>query len=286
MMMKRGQIQLRGRLRWKVRRLRRQMQVSKKSLDGMPIIFGNAIPKCGSKLLFNILRTLPQFGPCVDTGLNEIKPIFRGQLTNQAWINNQLDSLRPGDIRFGYLYSSQASIRRLTQPGWATFMIIRDPRDQVISEVFYALEMHAKHGMHEHLKSLPDMDSRLEAMIVGVKEGLAKRVGVREHYHRFLPWLKHPGISIIRFEDLIQKREATLSHILDRLESTGFSFFVDRDEAMSKLLEAMKPAKSETFREGKSGRWAELYSPEIIALFKREAGDLLVELEYESGLDW
>jgi hypothetical protein len=285
-MLRRGQIQLRGRLRWKAKRIRVMLRHGSSAMGSMPIVFGNAIPKCGSKLLFNILRVLPAIGPCVDVGLNEIKPFFRGESTSQAWINSQLDALRPGDIRLGYLYASPESISRLTADTWATFMIIRDPRDQVVSEVHYAMDMHKGHAMHDFLHRLPDMSSRLQTMILGVPEGPARRVGVQEHYERFLPWLEQSEVTVVRFEELTRFRRETLALILDRLLERGFRLFCTREEAINLLQQAMKPAKSETFREGKSGGWVDTLSRENIEAFKATSGQLLIRLGYEQDLDW
>ena len=44
--------------------------------------------------------------------------------------------------------------------------------------------------------------------------------------------------------------------------------------------------KSSTFREGRIGGWRDKLTPEQIALFKDVAGDQLIALGYETGVDW
>jgi hypothetical protein len=284
--LKRGQIQLRGRLRWKFRRAAAYLKHGPGAFSGQPIVFGNAIPKCGSKLLFNILRALEDVGPFVDTGLNEIKPFFRGEPTPTEWIQAQITALGPGDIRFGYIYAQPDLIDMLTGDGHATFIILRDPRDQIVSEIFYALEMHPGHAFRDYLQTLPDMQARIHALTVGVDEGPFQRVGVKAHYQRFMPWIVHPEICAVKFEDLIGDRESQIERMLGYLESCGFEASAPRLDIIERMVKAMQPKKSETFRKGVSGAWKEHYSPDNIAVFKKQAGDMLVELGYEEDLAW
>ncbi|MGH2625188.1 MAG: sulfotransferase domain-containing protein [Anaerolineales bacterium] len=284
--MQRGRIQVRGRVRWKLRRAGALLRHGPSRVGRLPIVFGNAIPKSGSKLLFNILRGLTRLGPFVDTGLNEIKPYLDGRPTPQPWINRQLDALAPGDIRLGYLYFHPDSLVRLSRPGWATFMIIRDPRDTIVSEVFYATDMHPGHALHEHMRSLPRVEDRIQALIGGIPEGPLRRVNVREHYERFLPWLGRPEVCLLRFEDLLRQREVELERMLGHLDQRGAAWDAPRDRAIAILAAEMAPGKSETFRQGRAQGWRDHFSPANKQLFLSVAGDLLERLGYESGPDW
>jgi len=283
--MKRGQIQLRGRLRWKMRRVQNYLRYGS-AADKLPVVFGNAIPKNGSKLLFNILRGLPSLGPFVDTGLNSIKPYFHGEPTSSEWIIQQLDALHAGDIRLGYLYATPENIRGLSRLGWANFLIIRDPRDAIVSEVFYSLDINPQHLLHDYLLSLGSMEARIHALISGIPEGALKRVDVRGHYERFLGWLEHEEIFVIRFEDLIAEPRVELGKILDHLAEFGFEPNMSRTSAMDILRGQMAPKKSETFRKGKAGDWRTHFTEANKIHFKDIAGDLLVRLGYEETTDW
>jgi hypothetical protein len=252
----------------------------------MPIVFGNAVPKNGSKLLFNILRGLTLIGPMVDTGLNEIKPFFEGEPTSPAWIGRQIDALRPGDIRLGYLYATPENLQHLCKDGWANFFIIRDPRDAVVSEVFYALNIHTDHLLHDYLASQEDIGARIDTIISGIPDGLLKRVDVRGHYERFLGWIEQPDIFIVRFEDLISSPKTELEKILDYLVSHGFEPTVSRHQALDALQAQMTPRKSITFRKGIAGDWRNHFTQENINHFKQIAGDLLIRLGYEKTNDW
>jgi len=90
----------------------------------------------------------------------------------------------------------------------------------------------------------------------------------------------------IRFEDLINDRDATLHAMLDEVESTGYKIPASREKALSILVEAIQPKKSHTFRSGKTGGWKQYFTDEHRQLFNDVAGDLLVRLGYERNNDW
>jgi len=271
--------QLRGRLRWKWRRLRTGLR---RRTAALPIVFGNAIPKSGSKLLFNLLLGLADVGPFVDTGLNEIKPYRRGRPTPQAWINAQLDALRPGDIRLGYLAWHPQAEARLCRDGWAVYQIIRDPRDILVSQIFYATDMHHGHALHEYLRSLPDMETRLRVMIEGIPQGPLQRANIREQFQRFLPWTQRPEICVVRYELLVAQPESTLDRMLAHLRARGFALSESEPAPMAKLKERMAPSRSETFRKGGAGGWREHFTARNREQFDRVAGDLLQVLGYDA----
>lgn len=283
---RRGQIQLRGVLRWWLRRWLVGWRSKGTTAESLPILFGNAIPKSGSTLLFNILRGFPKIGPFVDTGLNEIKPYFRGEPTSQKWIRAQLNSLRSGDIRFGYLYGTAENIELVCRPGWVGFLILRDPRDVVLSEVFYALDINPDHLLHEHLSSQPTIEARINTIIRGIPEGPLQRVNVKEHYQRFLPWLQKDEIHEVRFEALVQQPRPALTALLEHVAKHGFEPAMSYGRAVDLLQEQMAPEKSITYRKGRSGDWRHFFSEENKRLFKEVAGDLLVHLGYEADMTW
>jgi sulfotransferase 6B1 len=98
--------------------------------------------------------------------------------------------------------------------------------------------------------------------------------------------LGQKNVMCIRFEDLINNRDATLNAMLDEVEKTGYKIPALREKALSVLVEAIQPKKSHTFRSGKTGSWKQYFTDEHKSLFKEVAGDLLVRLGYEGNNDW
>jgi hypothetical protein len=276
----RDPVQLRGTLRWKWRRWRTGLRHGA-ALGRLPVVFGNAMPKAGSKLLFNVLRGFQDLGPFIDTGLAEIKPFRGGQPTPPEWINRQLDALRPGDLRFGYLPWSPDTETRLCRPGRAVYWISRDPRDAIVSQIFYATSMHEDHVLHDYLESLPDMEARIDVLIRGIPDGRLQRGNVRAIYDRFLPWLDRPEVCRIRFEDLVARPDETLGAMLGYLRRRGFESPEPDADLRTRLRRWMAPERSETFRKGKPGGWREHFTDHNVDEFHRVAGDLLPVLGYD-----
>ena len=156
----------------------------------------------------------------------------------------------------------------------------------LVSQVFFATDMHEEHGMHAFYKSLPDFGERLKVAITGIDRDGLYMVSVKGRYEGVFEWLTQPNVMCIRFEDLINNRDATLASMLDEVEKTGYRIPTPREQAMSILVEAIQPKKSRTFRSGKTGGWREYFSDEHKRLFKEVAGDLLVRLGYEKTNDW
>jgi len=174
----------------------------------------------------------------------------------------------------------------LTSSGRVNFFIYRDPRDLLVSQVFFATDMHEEHGMHDYYQSLPDFGERLKVAITGVDRDGLYMVSVKGRYEGVFQWLEQPNVMCIRYEDLVDRRESTLASMLDEVERTGYKIPTPRETAAAILVEAIQPKKSRTFRVGKTGNWKEYFTDEHKRLFKDVAGDLLVRLGYEASNDW
>jgi hypothetical protein len=165
--------------------------------------------------------------------------------------------------------------------------VFRDPRDTIVSHIFYAVEMNPRHAMHPYYtQELHSMEERINAAITGVDRPESTLTAIAEKYQAYLPWLDQKEVLSLRFEDLILNREMSLNQILDFLGRRGFSPKVSRDQAVANLVEAIQPKKSGTFRKGQPGNWREYFTPANIALFKERTGDLLIRLGYEKSQDW
>src|SRR3989304_6202448 len=55
--------------RWRLRRASTSLRWNGFRVAGLPIVFGNAMPKSGSHLIIQILLGLTRLGPFVDPGL-------------------------------------------------------------------------------------------------------------------------------------------------------------------------------------------------------------------------
>jgi sulfotransferase 6B1 len=257
------------------------------SFHDAPPIFGNSKPKSGSHLLLQILNGFTQIMPYRYVDANPVRTITKdGRRRSADEILAALRSIPGSVIGWGYVDATPENASFLTEAGRVNYFIYRDPRDMLVSQVFFATDMHEGHGMHAYYNSLPDFGERLKVAITGIDRDGLKMVSVKQRYEGVFQWLEQKNVMCLRFEDLINNRDATLHSMLDEVEKTGYRIPTPREKALSVLVEAIQPKKSHTFRSGKTGGWKQYFTDEHKSLFKEVAGDLLVRLGYEENNDW
>ncbi|MEW6715889.1 MAG: sulfotransferase domain-containing protein [Chloroflexota bacterium] len=273
--------------RWRIRRLKAALVWGFTPLRNAPSVFGNSMPKSGSHLLAQILKGLTGLGPFINPGLPPVNRSEGNQPLPEGAVLTNIHRMQPGDIRYGYIHAKEPFLSLLTEPGRATFFLYRDPRDMLVSHVFYATDMNPSHGMHQYYtQRLHSMEERLNAAIEGVDEPGYELSSVCGRYDAYLGWLEQPEVLCLRFEDLTLEQEAALGRVMDFLERRGFTPCVSRSQAVATLQGAIKPRKSGTFRKGQPGDWREHFTQKNKARFKAVAGDLLIRLGYEPDNDW
>jgi hypothetical protein len=277
---------------------RRTLRPAGKSLQAMlrwkrisfgeaPPVFGNSKPKSGSHLLLQVLAGFTRIMPYAYVNADPVRTITKeGQRKSNDEILQELRGIPRGVIGWGYIEASPENVALLCKPDRVNYFVYRDPRDMLVSQVYFATDMHEEHGMHEYYKSLPDFGARLKVAITGIDHDGLKMVSVRQRYEGVFQWLAQSDVLCIRFEDLIHQRDRTLNAMLDQVERTGYRIPTPRDKALAILTDAIQPRRSHTFRSGKTGGWREHFTNEDKALFKEVAGDLLVRLGYEQDNNW
>ena len=257
------------------------------SFDDAPPVFGNSKPKSGSHLLLQILNGFTRLMPYKYVEAEPVRTITKeGRRKTEAEILGDLKKNPRGVIGWGYVEATQDIASFLTQSGRVNYFIYRDPRDLLVSQVFFATEMYEEHGMHNYYNSLPDLNARLKVAITGIEQDGLRMVSVKQRYEGVFQWLGQKNVLCLRFEDLINDRDATLTAMLAEVEKTGYKVPTPREQALEVLIESIQPKKSRTFRSGKTGGWREFFTDEHKKLFKDVAGDLVVRLGYEKANDW
>ena len=257
------------------------------SFHEAPPIFGNSKPKSGSHLLLQILNGFTQIMPYQYVEADPIRTIEKeGRRKTKEEILDELKRVPNGVIGWGYVEATTENVSFLTSAGRVNYFIYRDPRDLLVSQVFFATDMHEGHGMHDYYNSLPDISARLKVAITGIDRDGIRMVSVKERYEGVFQWLEQKNVLCLRFEDLINNRNATLNAMLDEVDKTGYKIPMSREKALENLIESIQPKKSHTFRAGKTGGWKTYFTEEHKTLFKDIAGDLVVRLRYEKSNDW
>lgn len=276
-------------LRRDMRRVAQYWRHRRFSLQDEPVLFANSFPKSGTHLLIQALNEFARLGPAVNSGLPPIAN-YRGdsgEARRTDEILADLNRLKPGDISYGHLHASPEVVYFLCQDGFAAYFILRDPRDVVISHVYYVTEMAPKHAHHNYYtQQLHNFDERLRTSILGRPDWGEAFPDIGKRFVPYLDWLVRPEVCTLRFEDFVHDQEASLSRVIDFAVDRGFSLDCEKSLAVEVLARGIDPRNSPTFRSGKTGGWRERFSPEHKRLFKEVAGDVLIRLGYEQDYDW
>ncbi len=255
--------------------------------DGWPILLGISFPKSGTHLLDQILLGFSRVAP-FSRRIHSFYAEYEGESGGKREPGQALtwlDSLHLRDIASAHLFARPEAISRVTSSAFVPYFIFRDPRDVVVSHVFYVTNIEARHVHHDYYDSLPDFDSRLNISILGRPDINVEFPDIAGRFAPYLGWLEQPSVMKIHFEDLVNDRAATLTCIMDHFLAR-VPLHAPRQLILESLESSINPSKSPTFRSGKAGEWKKYFTPEHKKIFKDVAGDLLIELGYEKNNDW
>ena len=253
----------------------------------LPILLGISFPKSGTHLLDQILLGFSKVAP-FSKRLHSFYAEYEGETGAKRTPEQALtwlDSLGPCDIASAHLFARPDAVARVTSQAFVPYFIFRDPRDVVVSHVFYVTDMEARHVHHAYYQSLPDFNARLIVSIAGRPDTNIEFSNIADRFAPYLGWLDHPQVLAIHFEDLIHDRAAALSHIIDHLLTRNL-IEAPKQLILDSLESSINPRRSPTFRSGKTGEWQKYFTEAHIKLFKAVAGDLLIRLGYEKDNHW
>ena len=259
--------------------------------SNLPIVFGNSFPKSGTHLLEQILQGLADFGPFLALGRWILTYDERRRTDFKRSIQEivgDIHNLFPGEIAVGHVHATPENVSALIRSGFVNFFIYRDPRDVAVSHALWVTNKDVRHRLHGYYTEvLSDLEERIATSIMGVPDEALEFTNIRARFEPYLGWLELDQVMSIRFEDLIHGRERVIGQILDHFSQfSGCQLSLPRREAIEALTRCIDPAKSLTFREGKTGGWRKHFTDEHKALFKEVVGDLLIRLGYEEDKDW
>jgi sulfotransferase 6B1 len=255
--------------------------------NGWPILLGISFPKSGTHLLDQILLGFAKVAP-FSKRIHSFYAEYEGESGCKrtpeqalAW----LESLRPLDVASAHLFARPPVLACVASSAFVSTFIFRDPRDVVVSHVFYVTDMEARHIHHDYYASLPDFDSRLKVSILGRPDLEIEFPDIGGRFTPYLGWLDRPEVLALHFEDLILDRPGTLNRILEHL-LLRVALPTPRGQVLEAMESSINPGKSPTFRSGKTGEWKRYFKPEHKRIFKEVAGDLLIRLGYEKDDGW
>jgi hypothetical protein len=265
------------------------------------LFFIAGLPKSGTTWLEHLLDCTP--------GLVQLnKSILRSyprniQLKNQHDLHpDMLDCVPKNKLSFLKLHLNPfpRNYVLLDDRGIKVVVIIRDLRDMLISRYHHIISEDS-HWDHQRLKSTAENMQLFESM-KGVSPEDSETA--LEYYSSWIAgWIDKAKVTpndtiIVRYEDLKKNTFSTLKKIYDfygyQIEDKSVHEIITQQANKHKseqnqtlranLLE--KGRFSSTFRKGIVGEWNDCFNPQIKALVKDKAGNVLISAGYEKDFDW
>ena len=259
-----------------------------------PLISCNSYPKSGTHLLYQILYSLPGLAQWDD--IVSVQALC-GVMNTASHVRWKLGSAPDGSIVRSHLMCTEEIRSILADEQCKQLFIYRDLRDVAVSHARWVLK-EPQIFLHDIYTQLPNFDDQLMSTIKGVPVGTpfgsnVSQPDIGQDFDRWIGWVSDPDTLAIRFEDLVgdrgggseEKRFDSILKILDHLKIS-----MSTDEIKHRFSSNMlNPAESHTFvkgGKGKIGGWREFFNETHKAEFKKVAGHHLINLGYESDLQW
>lgn len=227
-----------------------------------------SIPKCGTHLMGKLLGIL--------TDQTHRTPGINVITGSEQVVEATLKLHKQGKFSHIHFNFSPKGIRLYKEFGIKPFFIYRDPRDQIIAWI-----------LSENRDSRLSIEDRIFDAINPDKEYFWGYYGINNLYTNITPWATAPSVCAVKFEDLVgpagggstEKQYAAIQRAAQHLGITPSS-------AVIALIATELFGKSTTFREGKIGAWKQHFTQEHKDFFKKHAGQILIDLGYETDFNW
>lgn len=258
------------------------------------LILCNSYPKSGTHLLYQILYSIP--------GLNKWDDIVSvqalcGVMNTSSHVHWKLGSAPDQSIVRCHLMHCEEINQVLQEFDSKVIFVYRDLRDVAVSHARWVMK-EPRIFLHQYYSRLKDFDRQLMYSIKGVPVGTPfgsniSQPDIGQDFLRWQKWLDEPTALAIKFEDLVGKRgggcEETRLKMIKKIVD-----YLDIDLSWKQIettfaSDIMNPQESHTFRKGAKGKiggWKTVFKPDHKTAFKQVAGNLLIELGYESDFNW
>lgn len=242
----------------------------------------HAIPKCGTHYIERIIRLITNKDVCCQNiSHSNLRRAYRKKFI----------------IRTFEPYSLEA-MQLIEKNRHRLIALIRDPRDALISHVFYmrtyADDPNSKFNRDFFTVGanfdLLTLEKQIKSLIVGDRYAPS----YIQFYKERMGWALQKNTLVVKFEDLVEDpiynnknaQEATILKIaqylhlyitVDHLEYVLENMFVKRKD---------REENGKLFHRSSVGNWRTFLNEEHKALLKNLIGKELIQLGYEKDLDW
>jgi len=171
----------------------------------------------------------------------------------------------------------------IDNPNGLKIILFRDPRDALISQMFWMEKERRWPGLAEN--QVGTFFSMLEHEKIDFLIDIP--VGIFYYSKLCSELLDKPQVVAFRFEDLVGiegggcqlRQEEALKKL-----ALILGYTLSADEITNIALQLF--GNTETFRKGQIGSWKQYFSDEHKSLFKKKMGEYLIKLGYEKDDQW
>jgi hypothetical protein len=177
-----------------------------------------------------------------------------------------------------------------------TFFLYRDPRDADLSATLYIKNVLMHHQLHHSLSKMSEYDA-LTFMISGgliynSSNELINYEGISYISNNALRWTSKKNVCALRYEDFFFNPHETILNALSKVNVEIDSVHLEntlKEFSFAKFSGGRKRGeedKSSHFRKGIVGDYKNFYTPIHTAICKKQIGESLIKLGYETDLEW
>jgi hypothetical protein len=269
----------------------------------VPGFLVNSLPKAGTHLLEKTVASFPGIRSSGITlarkmgirlsqtpdpaGVTVPLGVESPVLAARSRVRDLLRQVTRGSYAFGHVPFSPEMASLLQERGIKSLLILRDPRDVVVSRATYYPITHT-YWLSSYFQALSPEERITQALVgVAAAPGGGMTRGVKEALESVLPWCEQSFNYTTTFEQLVGERgggsrAAQLRAIGAIAQHLGVRCSYSKIETIADSLFGGTP----TFNRGMIGAWRECFTPAQKQLAKELLGQLLIVLGYEKDWDW
>lgn len=240
-----------------------------KDLDLNPFIV-NSIPKSGTHLLLQAVEGIPEVQAVHPPIMGGLKPI-----------HPRIHELQQNHFMYGHVHYSSAIEQEFNKCGVKQLLLIRDPRDIILSLYYYMFKTLPNHPVRRYTEKYQlSKEEVINCLMLGIEDEEFFYPDLHALMRNYSTWLNNPHVLVLRYEDLNDpaKQAFEFRKLLRHLTNGNLPPY---HKAIIHLMKTnIIPAESGTFRKGKSGEWRKEFTPRNKQIFFQHFKKLLKELGY------
>jgi hypothetical protein len=254
-------------------------------VSSAPEILVISIPKAGTHLIQK----------CLEIIINRFDVSYKDRINH---------------FHFRHYDKNLQELKSLNKNFQYSFLMSRDPRDQIISFIHYIFDKWFVNEDRAGIKVVPSFSNYKNLTFDEVLLNLIcfgsswyqvfpdKNCdqknpdgcnGIDNFYSSYLDWLKDPNYKfcLIKFENLVgPKGGGSLDLQAEEVSKIFKHLNIEQNSKNIKLVADSLFGGTNTFREGQIGSWKKYFKEIHKHCFKKIAGQLLIDLGYEKDLNW